>query len=304
MLTPGTTVHDITVLIPARNAQATIGETLESLVAQTHPGFDVLVVDDASTDGTVDVVRSFNHRLNLRMQLLADNTGVAGALNHGLAQIHSQYVCRLDADDIALPTRLEKQHAYMESHPDIDVCSSWMELFHAAPDGRASQVLAKPAADAAIKTAMIQYCALSHPACMIRRHFFDDVGVFDSALDFAEDYDLWCRGAMQGKQYANLPEVLTRYRQHANQIGQQKRQLQYERDLQVKRAYLAALLGGVSAGYLPEFFHLLTAFTSKDVAIQVIEQSMPLILELGRHVPDKKLYGEIVSQCMGRHLRA
>ncbi len=51
MLTPGTTVHDITVLIPARNAQATIGETLESLVAQTHPGFDVLVVDDASTDG-------------------------------------------------------------------------------------------------------------------------------------------------------------------------------------------------------------------------------------------------------------
>ncbi len=99
-------------------------------------------------------------------------------------QIHSQYVCRLDADDIALPTRLEKQHAYMESHPDIDVCSSWMELFHAAPDGRASQVLAKPAADAAIKTAMIQYCALSHPACMIRRHFFDDVGVFDSALDF------------------------------------------------------------------------------------------------------------------------
>jgi glycosyltransferase involved in cell wall biosynthesis len=234
---------------------------------------------------------------------LAENAGVAGALNQGLAQIGNRYVCRLDADDIALPTRLEKQLAYLESHPDIDVCSTWMEVFYPPLDGRASHVLVKPEADASIKTALIQYCALSHPACMLRRSFFDDVGVFDTRLDFAEDYDLWCRGALLGKRYANLQQVLTRYRQHANQVGQQRRQLQYERDLQVKRKYIAALLGGASAGHLPEFFHLLSAFTSRDVALQVIEQSMPLLLRLGRHVGDETLYGEIVSQCMGRHLR-
>ncbi len=84
----------------------------------------------------------------------------------------------------------------------------------------------------------------SNTALLPWRQAFDDVGPFDTRLDFAEDYDLWCRGALLGKRYANLPAPLTRYRQHADQVGQ------------------------------------------RSVAIQVIEQSMPLILELGRHVPD------------------
>jgi ABC-type lipopolysaccharide export system ATPase subunit len=80
------------------------------------------------------------------------------------------------------------------------------------------------------------------------------------------------------------PRSLTRYRQHAGQVGQQKRQLQYERDLQVKRRYIAGLLGENSAGYLPEFFHLLSVFASRDVAAEVVSQSMPLLLRLGRRV--------------------
>jgi glycosyltransferase involved in cell wall biosynthesis len=291
----------ITVLIPARNAEATLAETLESLVAQTLRDFDVLLVDDASTDGTRAIAERYAQRLALRVLTLPDNTGVAGALNQGLAQIGSPYVARIDADDLALPTRLAQQHAYLQEHPDIDVCSTAVELFYPA-GGPPSQILAKPADDAAIKTALVQYCALSHPACLVRRKFFDTVGQFDTLMDYAEDYDLWCRGALLGKRYANLPEPLTRYRQHAGQVGQQKRQLQYERDLQVKRRYIAGLLGEASAGYLPEFFHLLSAFTSHEVAVQVISQSMPLLLRLGRRVGDTALYDSIVAQCMARHL--
>lgn len=304
MLTGTGNPHTITVLIPARNAQATISSTLDSLVAQTHQDFKVRIVDDASSDGTLDIVHGFSSRLDLQVSMLATNAGVAGALNHGLAQIDSQFVCRLDADDMAMPTRLEKQLEYLVAHPETDVCSSWMEVFYPPAEGRASHLLAKPETDAAIKTALVQYCALSHPACMIRKRFFDDVGVFDIQLDYAEDYDLWCRGALLGKRYVNLPEPLTRYRQHANQVGQQKRQLQYERDLQVKRKYISALLGGASAGYLPEFFHLLSAFTNREIALQVIEQSMPQILRLGCRVADQALYADIVSRCLGRHLRA
>ncbi|MBP6851648.1 MAG: glycosyltransferase [Rhodoferax sp.] len=292
----------ITVLIPARNAEATLGETLESLVVQTLRDFDVLLVDDASTDGTRAVAESFAPRLALRVLALPVNAGVAGALNHGLAQIGSPYVARIDADDVALPTRLAQQHDYLQDHPDIDACSSAVELFYPA-GGPAGQILAKPATDAAIKTALVQYCALSHPACLLRRRFFDEVGLFDTEMDFAEDYDLWCRGALLGKRYANLPEVLTRYRQHAGQVGQQKRQLQYERDLQVKRRYIAGLLGENSAGYLPEFFHLLSVFASRDVTAEVVSQSMPLILRLGRRVGDTALYDALVAQCMARHLR-
>jgi len=293
----------ITVLIPARNAEATLGDTLQSLARQSFRDFDVLLVDDASTDGTRVLAEFFVDRLPMRVLPLPIQAGVAGALNQGLAQIHSPYVARIDADDLALPTRLGRQHAYLEAHPGIDVCSTAMELFY-PQGGPAGQILAKPADDAAIATALVQYCAISHPACLLRRTFFDTVGLFDVELDFAEDYDLWCRGALLGRRYANLPEALTRYRQHAGQVGQQKRQLQYERDLQVKRRYIAALLGEPSAGYLPEFFHLLSGFASRDVATQVIAQSMPQILRLGRRVPDPILYDSIVAQCMARHLHA
>lgn len=293
---------DVTVLIPARNAAATLAETLESLVAQTFHDFTVLLVDDASSDATPAIAAGFADRLRIEVLTLTENAGVAGALNRGLARIGSKYIARLDADDLALPTRLEKQYAFLESQPGIDVCSSWMEMFYDTP-GRPLQILAKPLADAAIKTALIQYCSMTHGASLFRKSFFDDIGVFDTRLDFAEDYDLWCRGALLGKCYANLPEALTRYRQHDGQVGQQKRQLQYERDLVIKRKYISALLGGVAPGHLAEFFSLLTLFSSKEIAITVIEQSLPLLLKLGRKLYDEQLYGEIVSACIGRHLR-
>lgn len=293
---------NVTVLIPARNAGKTLAETLESLAVQTFRDFEILIVDDASSDSTVSIAESFHPRMRVRVLTLGENAGVAGALNQGLAHISTKYIARLDADDLALPTRLEKQFSFLEAHPDIAVCSTWMEMFWDTP-GRDNHILAKPQHDAAIKTALVQYCSMSHGASMFRKSFFDDVGVFDVRLDFAEDYDLWCRGALLGKSYANLPEALSKYRQHDNQVGQKKRQLQYERDLVVKRKYISALLGGESSGNLAEFFSLLTVFSSKEIAISVIEQSLPLLLKLGRKVYDEQIYCDIVSKCIGRHLR-
>ncbi|TFW17129.1 glycosyltransferase family 2 protein [Duganella callida] len=291
----------VTVLIPAHNAAATLAATLDSLAAQTYRDFSVLIVDDASRDNTADIARGYSGRIAIEVLTLAQNAGVAGALNQGLATIRTPYIARLDADDLAMPTRLEKQVAFLEANPDVAVCSTWMELFY--DDGRPSQFLPKPQHDAAIKTALVQYCSMSHGASMFRKSFFDDVGVFNTSLDFAEDYDLWTRGALLGKRYANLPEALSRYRQHDNRVGVQKRQLQYERDLAIKRKYISALLDGASPGHLAEFFSLLTAFSSKEIALAVVQQSMPLLLKLGRRLPDETLFGDIVSGCIGRHLR-
>ena len=291
----------LTVLIPGRNVERTLAETLDSLLAQTWQDFQVLLVDDASSDGTADIARAYSSRLRLEVLSLPENAGVAGALNAGLQQITTPYIARIDADDIALPTRLEHQVGFLEANPGIDVCSSWMEIFYEQP-GRAPHVLAKPLNDALIKTALVQYCSMSHGASTFRKSFFDDIGLFNVRLDFAEDYDLWCRGALQGKCYANLPEALTRYRQHPGQVGTQKRQLQYERDLTIKRKYISALLGGESPGHLAEFFSLLSVFSSRDIALGVLEQSFPLLMRLGQRVLDQKSYGEMVSQCIRRHL--
>jgi len=291
----------VTVLIPARNAERTLGETLSSLEAQTYRDFEVLLVNDASTDRTLEVAQSFQSRMGLRILTLDANAGVAGALNHGLAIIDAPYIARIDADDLALPTRLEKQVAFLQAQPGIDVVGTWMEIFYDQPD-REARILVKPSDDAAIKTALVQYCSLSHGSAMFRKSFFDDVGCFDLRYDFAEDYDLWCRGALLGKRYANIPEALSRYRQHGMQVGQQKLQLQHDRDMAIKRKYLSALLGGESPGNLAEFFSRRSQFINRDTAVMVIQQSMPLLFKLARKVTDERTLGDIVSECLVRHL--
>lgn len=291
----------ITVLIPVHNAERTLAETLDTLVAQTYKHFEVLIVDDASHDRSAEIALSYQDRLDLRVHTLEKNAGVAGALNAGLAVNTSPYIARIDGDDLMAPTRLEKQFDFLEANPRIDVCSSWMEMFY--EDGRPDFLLAKPPEDAAIKTALVQYCSMTHGASLFRKSFFDDIGVFDTRLDFAEDYDLWCRGALLGKCYANLPEPLTRYRQHGGQVGQTKRQLQYERDMVIKRKYISALLDGEPCGHLPEFFSLLTIFTSVEIATTVIQESVPLLFRLSRKVADEGTLAHIVSTSIGRHLR-
>lgn len=292
----------VTVLIPAHNAAGTLAATLDTLVAQTYRDFEVMLVNDASRDNTLEVAERYRGKLALQVLDLAQNMGVAGALNYGLARVQSPYIARIDADDLAQPNRLELQVGHLDAHPSLDVCSSAMELFWengARPNG----ILSKPADDAMIKTALVQYASMSHGASTFRKSFFDDVGVFDVRLDFAEDYDLWCRGALLGKNYTNLPQALTKYRQHDQQVGKQKAQLQYERDLIIKRKYIAALLDGNSPGYLAEFFSLVSQFTSKEVTAAVLEQSMPLLMTLAQKVPDQRYFGEIVAGCVGRHIR-
>ena len=225
------------------------------------------------------------------------------SMNRGLADISSPLIARLDADDMAFPTRLERQVAFMEQRPEVDVCGTWMEMFYEEPD-KEVRILVKPLEDAQIKTALIQYTALSHPSVMLRKSFIDDVGLYDVRSDFAEDYELWCRGALLGKRYANMGEVLTRYRQHGNQVGQQKVQLQYDRDMTTKRKYLSALLGGEASGNLAEFFSKRTQFVSRETALMVIQQSLPLLFKLSRKVWDEKTFNDIVSECLGRHLAA
>ncbi len=291
-----------TVLIPAYNAEHTLAETLESLASQTFDDFNVVVVDDASTDRTVEIARSFQSRLAIEVLSPGARQGVAGAANFGLRAIESAYIARIDADDIAMPTRLEKQFSYLQANPDVDVLGTAMELFYEQP-GTEIRTSIKPADDASIKTALIQICSVSNGSAMFRNSFFKDVGLYDTRLTVAEDYDLWCRGALHGKRYANLTESLTRYRQRSTPPSLEKMHLQRELDLQVKRKFLKALLGGESPLNLAEFFSLQTEFSSREIAVRVVQQSMPLLFKLSRRLPHEGVFNKIVNECLGRHLQ-
>lgn len=293
----------VSVVMPGKNVARTLAATLDSLVAQSFQDFELVFVNDGSSDETEQVLGAYEGRLRLRVVTHPENLGVAQSINDGLAVAQGELIARLDADDLAMPERLAKQVAFMQAQPHIDVCGTQMEVFSDDdPQHRTAYVLSHPTQHAAIRTALIQRCALAHPSVMARRALFDQVGAYNPNFDFAEDYELWCRCAMLGRQFANLPEPLTRYRQHAGQVSKQKSQLQFTRDIAIKNLYLASHLDGRHKGHLAEFLSLSTQFASKDIAMAVLMDCTPAMLQLARRVADVDEYDRIVAGSLKRHL--
>ena len=129
----------VTVLLPVYNGERYLREAVESILTQTLESFELLIVDDGSTDGTEAICRSFNDP-RVRVHRYEENAGVVFALNAGIDLISTKYVARMDADDVALPSRLARQVAFLESRPDIAACGCWLvelvdgRLRHAATD--------------------------------------------------------------------------------------------------------------------------------------------------------------------------
>lgn len=290
----------ISLVMPARNAETTLAEALLSLTQQSFTDFEVVLVNDGSTDATQAIAESYRDRLRLRVLAHATGQGVAQSINDGLAAGDSTFVARLDADDIAQPVRLQRQLDFLSTNPHIGVCGSDMHVFSIESEQR--YLLAHPPSNLGIRTALLQRCAISHPSVMCRRSVFEQVGMYDPSFDFAEDYELWCRASLLGIQFANIPEPLTLYRSHPGQVGRQKAQIQYERDMAIKSRYMTAMLQGEDAGLLPQFLALQTKFSSREIALAVLQQCGVTMMNLAKTVPDSAEYARIVTGSLTRHL--
>lgn len=115
----------VTVLLPVYNGERYLREAVESILTQTLESFELLIVDDGSTDGTAAICRSFTDP-RVRVHRYEENAGVIFALNSGIDLIATKYVARMDADDVALPNRLARQVAFLESRPDLAACGCWL----------------------------------------------------------------------------------------------------------------------------------------------------------------------------------
>lgn len=294
----------ISVVIPALNAVVTLAETLQSLAQQTFRDFEVVLVDDGSTDGTAELADRFDGPLKLRRISHGSPQGVAQSLNDGLAAGDSEFVARLDADDLAHPERFRLQLELLQSRSDVQVCGTQLVVFdHDRGLQHPLGLLSHPSADAAIRTAFIQRCAIAHPSVMVRRGLFGWVGGYDPAHDFAEDYELWCRASLAGAVFANLELPLTFYRKHARQVSQLRAQQQWGHDLAIKRRYMRSFLRGRDPGALPEFLALQTRYADRRSAIAAYQACAPLLIELAACVPDAAEYAAFSSAAVARHLQ-
>ena len=121
----------VTVFIPVYNAQAYIAEAIESVLAQTYSDFELLVIDDGSTDETASVICTFMYDPRIRVVSHIRNLGQPHTRNYGLELASGEYIAFLDADDRCVPERIERQVTYLDTHTDIDGVGSWMDWIRA-----------------------------------------------------------------------------------------------------------------------------------------------------------------------------
>ena len=214
----------IDVLMPIYNAERHLEVAVRSILQQTMTDFQIICVNDGSTDGSADILARLSGE-DERVKIISQqNKGLVGALNRGLAACTAPFVARMDADDIAMPDRFEKQLAFLIDNPKIlAVGSSVLEIDR---DDEPLGVEHFGIQHQEIEDGMMRMkTALAHPAAMIRREVFNRLGGYRPEFEFVEDLDLWFRISEIGE-LANLPDVLLCYRQHASvswQLGRIRR---------------------------------------------------------------------------------
>lgn len=204
----------VSVLMAVYNAAPYVRASLESILTQSLGELEVVVVDDGSTDGSGAVVERMAAQ-DARVRVLRqENRGLPAALNAGLALARAPLVARMDADDLALPLRLERQAAYLDAHPEVAVLGGFVRTFGQAR----GNVWRYPVGPAAVAAAMPFVNPIAHPAVMFRRAVVEAQGGYDEANAYGEDYALWA--ALSARHALdNLPEVVLRYRVHGGQMG-------------------------------------------------------------------------------------
>ena len=220
-------VPRIGVVLPAWNAEKYLPEALDSLRRQTYPDWEALVVDDGSTDGTGALARAYATKdRRIRVFPLSSNRGVSKALNYGLLVSRSEFVARMDADDVCEPERFAEQVAFLDSHKDIVLCGTWFwsmdeDLKNVKWENRT------PVAPEDVKRDLLKSCCMGHPTVMMRRRVVETIGAYNEAPDreSVEDYDLWVRASKRFK-LANIPRFLLKYREHPGQVCSVKKALQ------------------------------------------------------------------------------
>lgn len=205
----------VSVVMSVFNGEAFLSEAIESILGQTFRGFEFLVVDDGSTDRTAEILGGYASRDGRMRVLRHENKGLALSLNIGINFATGSYIARMDADDVAMPNRLEEQVKFMERHPEVGVLGGAVEVINT--EGQAIHTTRPPLGDSEIRSSMLRCNPICHPTVIMRREVVLVSGGYRKIFD-AEDFDLWLRMGERSR-LASLSKPLLRYRIHSDQVS-------------------------------------------------------------------------------------
>lgn len=231
----------VSVLMPCYNASLTIREAVESIQRQTLTDFELIAVDDGSTDATLEILRELaqgDHRLDI---ISCKHRGIVETLATGLENCHSGFVARMDADDFAYPERLALQYAYLQAHRDVDVVGCLVRGFPAENVRGGFRVyinwLNRLATNEEIRREIFIESPLPHPSVMFRKDAVLAAGSYQEH-GWAEDYDLWLRLYLAGKKFAKIDQILLDWREHPERLTRTDSRYSLENFLRAKAHYL------------------------------------------------------------------
>ena len=230
----------VTALVAVHDGEEYVRAALASILGQTVTDLEVVVVDDASVDATPEILGSVDDT-RLRVLRNGEQVGLAGSLNRGLDDARGTYVARLDADDVAMPRRLERQLTRIHAAPPAAVVGSAVLELDA---GRVGTLHAMPVGATDVRWAALFSSPFFHPTVLVERQVLEGHSLrYDTSFEESEDYELWSR-LLDVAEGDNLPDPLVLYRVHPQQASQRRRELQRECQLRVARR----MIGGVAPG--------------------------------------------------------
>lgn len=210
---------DISIVMSVYNGSHTVKDAIKSIIKQTFDNFELIIIDDGSTDDTIQIIKALKDK---RISIISNKHDYINSLNLGLNRSVGKYIARMDADDYMDPDRLRIQYHFMENHPDIDICSSWMQTF-------GDSYMIKHHIQGFVEKPMFRLLYnnfIYHSTVLIKRDFIHSYRLLYQNYPLNEDYKLWVECAKKGAKFYVLPYPLTFYRLCAQQMSQKYRKKQ------------------------------------------------------------------------------
>lgn len=235
----------VSVVMPVYNVALYIEEAIDSILSQTYEDFELIVIDDSSTDNTREIVSSYK---DPRVILIKNEikSGIANILNIAIKQARGEFIARMDGDDISLPNRLQIQIDFLDNNPSIALCSCALKMF-----GSDDKVWIREANFENIKISMFFHSPILHATSVFRKDVFIKNNLFYNQDTFpAEDYDLWSRSVLKCE-LINIPNILYLYRIHNYQTTNDLNKVNVIRDIKIK--YLLSTISDYEVNEAEQF---------------------------------------------------
>lgn len=239
------TTPKISLIMSVYNGEDYLSEAIESVVNQTFTDWELIVINDCSTDGTAEILNGFAAK-DGRIKVYPNevNLRLPSSLNRALEFAQGEYIARMDADDICLPDRLEKQYAFMQAHPDVALSSCW---FMTLKNGAVASGGCGGRTDSeSIKALLLVTNPILHPGIIARAEAIKALK-YDPSFTCTEDMELWTRFVLAGHKVEIQPEYLMLYRLHDKQITKTTLEKQHREVLTIQKRYCATLLEEMDA---------------------------------------------------------